>query len=104
VAIHAALTKELSGSQYPDHRLLALLGLDSHLDLTFLNVKHRARDIALLEHVLIFMEFQYLLSRAHFSNTSFPAPTLARKFLGSNMPLSGFSTGASFGSTNFIQV
>jgi len=31
-----------------------------------LNVKHRVRDIALLEHVLIFMEFQYLLSSAHF--------------------------------------
>jgi hypothetical protein len=36
-----------------------------------LNVKHRARDIALLEHVLIFMEFQYLLSRAHFGEKVF---------------------------------
>jgi hypothetical protein len=39
VAIHAAFTKELSGSHYPDDRLLALLGHDSHLDVAFLNVK-----------------------------------------------------------------
>jgi hypothetical protein len=31
-----------------------------------LNVKNRIRDIALFEHMLIFMEFQYLLPRANF--------------------------------------
>src|SRR5258708_36475871 len=30
----------------------------------------------------------------------FPAPTLARNVLGSNMSLTGFATGASFDSTN----
>jgi hypothetical protein len=36
-----------------------------------LNVKHLVGDIALLEHALIFMEFQYLLSRAHFGEKYF---------------------------------
>ena len=66
-----------------------MLGQDSKLDRAFLNVKHSVGDIALLEHVLILMEFQYLLPRP-----------LWRESL-SNMFLSGFSTGASFGSTNF---
>src|ERR1700730_8379649 len=48
-----------------------MFGQDSKLDLAFLNVKHRVGDIALLEHVLIFMEFQYLLSRAHFGEKAF---------------------------------
>jgi hypothetical protein len=43
-----------------------VLGQDSKLDRAFLNVKHSVGDIALLEHVLILMEFQYRLSRAHF--------------------------------------
>jgi len=36
-----------------------------------LNVKHSVGDIALLEHVLILMEFQYPLSRAHFGEKAF---------------------------------
>jgi hypothetical protein len=60
------LTKELSGFQYPDHRLLAQLGQDSHLDLAFLNVKHRVGDIALREHVLVLVKFQYRLSGSNF--------------------------------------
>jgi len=44
---------------------------DSKLDRAFLNVKHSVGDIALLEHVLILCS----------SNTCFPAPTLARKFV-----------------------
>src|ERR1700682_5778749 len=48
-----------------------MLRHDSKLDLAFLNVKHRVGDIALLEHVLILMEFQYLLSRAHFGEKAF---------------------------------
>jgi hypothetical protein len=59
-----------------------------------LNVKHRVRDIALLEHALFFME----------SNTVFPAPTLARNILGSNMSLAGFSTRASSASTKFTSL
>src|ERR1700676_2306647 len=35
-----------------------MFGQDSKLDLTFLNVKHRVRDIALLEHVLILVKFE----------------------------------------------
>src|SRR6267142_6068710 len=66
MTIHASFAKELAGLQNCDHRFLALLGHDSKLDLASLNVKHRIGDIALLKHVLILMEFQYLLSRAHF--------------------------------------
>ena len=62
MAIHAALTKELSGSQYPDYRLLVLIGQDSDLDLAFLNVKHRVCDIALRKHILTLFQFQYCLS------------------------------------------
>jgi hypothetical protein len=62
MAIHAAFTKELFGSQYSDYRFLALIGQDSHLDLAFLNVKRRVRDIALREHILILLKFQYGLS------------------------------------------
>src|SRR6202011_3648787 len=50
---------------------LAMFGQDSKLDLAFLNVKHGVGDVALLEHVLIFMEFQYLFSRAHFGEKLF---------------------------------
>src|ERR1700688_1638633 len=48
-----------------------MLRQDSELDLAFLNVKRRVGDIALLEHVLILMEFQYLFSRAHFGEKVF---------------------------------
>src|SRR6267142_1122420 len=48
-----------------------MFGHDSKLDLAFLNVKHRVGDIALLEHVLIPVEFQYVLSRAHFGKKVF---------------------------------
>jgi hypothetical protein len=63
------------------------------LDLTVLNIKHRVSDITLLVHVLILVKFQYCFS----------VPTLARKFLGSNISLAGFSMGVSFGS-DFIQL
>src|SRR6202035_974802 len=43
-----------------------MLGHDSKLDLAFLNVKHRVGDIALLEHVLILVKFQYRFPRSHF--------------------------------------
>src|ERR1700692_3414926 len=71
MAIHAAFAEELAGLQNRDHGFLAMLGHDSELDLTFLKVKHSVGDIALLEHVLIFMEFQYLLSRAHLGEKAF---------------------------------
>src|ERR1700688_4710611 len=66
MAVHAAFAKELAGIYNSDDRFLALLGQDSQLDSSFLNVKHRVGDIALLKHMLILTEFQYLLSRSHF--------------------------------------
>src|ERR1700722_8424772 len=66
MAVHAAFAAELGGFSNSDDRFLALLGQDSQFDSSFLNVKHRVGDVALLKHVLILMEFQYLLSGAHF--------------------------------------
>ena len=63
MTIQAAFAEELARLQNCDDRFLALLGQDRELDLAFLNVKNRIRDIALLEHMLIFTEFQYVLSR-----------------------------------------
>ena len=48
-----------------------MFGQDSKLDLTFLNVKHRVRDVALLEHVLIFAKFQYRFSRSNLGEKVF---------------------------------
>src|SRR6476620_6664411 len=64
--IEAPLAEELARFQNLDHRFLALLGQDSELDPTFLNVKDRIRHVSLPEDVLIFMEFQYLLPRSNF--------------------------------------
>jgi len=70
MTIHATFAEELARLQNCDDRFLALLGQDSQLDPSFLNVKYRVGDVALLEHALIFMEFQYLLPRAHFGEKS----------------------------------
>src|SRR6476646_8906795 len=66
MTIHASFAKELARLWNCDDRFLALLRHDRKLDLAPLNVKNRVGDVALLEDMLIFMEFQYLLPRAHF--------------------------------------
>src|ERR1700719_109684 len=43
-----------------------MLGQDSKLDLAFLNVKHRVRGIALLEHVLILVKFEDRFPKSDF--------------------------------------
>ena len=48
-----------------------MFGQDGKVDLAILQVKHRVGDIALLKHVLILMEFQYLPSRANFGEKVF---------------------------------
>src|SRR5580704_1204807 len=58
MTIHAAYTEELAGLQNRDHGFLALLGHDGELDPTFLNVKHRVSDVALLENELILVKFE----------------------------------------------
>jgi hypothetical protein len=65
MAIQAALAEELAGLQDGDYRFLALLGEHSKLHLAFLDVKHRVRDVALREHVLIPVKFQDRFSRTH---------------------------------------
>src|SRR6476620_5746413 len=71
MAVHAAFTEELAGPKDRDDRFLALLGLDGELDPAFLNVKDRLGNLALLEHVLIFVKFQYRLSRSYFGEKDF---------------------------------
>jgi hypothetical protein len=58
MAIEAPLAEELARFQNPDDRFLALLGKDSELDSTFLNVKNRIRRVSLLEDVLTSLKFQ----------------------------------------------
>ena len=53
----AAFAEELARFQNPDDRFLALLGKDSELDSTFLNVKNRIRRVSLLEAVLTSLKF-----------------------------------------------
>jgi hypothetical protein len=77
MAIQASFAKKLTWSQDCNHRLLALLGNDSELDLALLDVKNRVRDLPLWENNLILVEFGY----------RFPSPTLARNVLGSNLGL-----------------
>src|ERR1700726_5174259 len=66
MTIHAAFAEELAGLYNCDNGFLALLGHDSELDPTFLNVKHRVRDLALLEHVLILVKFEDRFSKSDF--------------------------------------
>ena len=65
MTIHTAFAEELAPLQNRDHGFLALLRSDSELDLTFLNVKHRFCDIALLEHILILVKLQHRFSRPY---------------------------------------
>jgi hypothetical protein len=66
MAVHAAFTEEMSGLQDRDDGFLALFGQDSQLDLAFLNLEHRVRDFALLEHVLVLVKFKDRLPGPHF--------------------------------------
>jgi hypothetical protein len=65
-----------------------LLGQDSELDAAFLEIKNRTCRVSLLEDVLILLMFKIVL----------PAPTLARKALGSNVLSAGFPIGATLSS------
>src|SRR5271166_1762440 len=58
MAIEAPLAEKLTRFQNPDDRFLALLGHDSELDTTFLNVKNRIRRVSLLEDALTSLKFQ----------------------------------------------
>src|SRR5258708_30796324 len=66
MTIHAAFAEELAALWNCDNGFLALLGHDSELDPTFLNVKHRVRDLALLEHMLILVKFEDRFPKSDF--------------------------------------
>jgi hypothetical protein len=53
MAVQTSFAKKMTGSRDCNHRLLALLGNDSELDLALLNVEDRVRDVALRENNLI---------------------------------------------------
>src|ERR1700730_7165566 len=78
MTIHAAFAEELAGPQNCHHGFLAMLGQNSQLDLAFLNVKHRFRDIALLEQVLILVKFE-----DRFPSSDFGEKTLRIKLVNS---------------------
>src|ERR1700745_3734990 len=58
MAVEAPLAEELVRFQNPDDRFLSLLGQDSELYTTFLNVKNRIRHVSLPEGVLTSLKFQ----------------------------------------------
>jgi hypothetical protein len=63
--------KNWPGSRIATTASLAQIGHDRKLDLAFLNIKHRVRNIALLENVLIFVKFQYRFPRAYIGEKVF---------------------------------
>ena len=71
MAVHAAFAEEMSGLKDRDDGFLALFGQDSELDLSFLNVKHSVRDVALRKHNLIFLKFNNSLPHADFGEKYF---------------------------------
>jgi hypothetical protein len=77
MAVQTSFAQELTWSQNCNHRFLALLGNDGELDLAFLNVKNRVRDLSLRKNNLAIV---------------FPSPTVARNNLGSNEALLLFLT------------
>src|ERR1700731_2844779 len=65
MAVQTSFAQELTWSQNCNHRFLALLGNDGELDLAFLNVKNRVRDLSLRENDLILPEFGDRFPLAH---------------------------------------
>jgi hypothetical protein len=66
MAVETTLSKELTGFQNRNHRFLSLLGQDSELDPTFLQVEHGISDISLREDVLVLVKFENRFPYAYF--------------------------------------
>ena len=75
MAIEAPLAEELARFQNPDDRFLALLGQDSELDTTFLNVENGIRHVSLLEDVLTSLKFQDCFASPYLGEKGFGFPT-----------------------------
>src|SRR5216684_7831902 len=71
MAIQTSFAKKVAGSQDRDDCLLALLGNDRELDLAFLDVKNRVRDLSLRKNNLILPIFGYRFSLAHLGEKYF---------------------------------
>src|SRR5206468_12394723 len=65
MAIQTSFAEKVTWSQDCNHRFLALLGNDGELDLAFLDVKNRVRDLSLRKNNLILPIFGYRFSFAH---------------------------------------
>ena len=85
VAVHAAFTKELAGSQNPDHGLLIMLGYHRKLNLALLNVIDRVGNVALHEHVLILFKSKEGLAHAHLGEKVLSVERNLGRFLQSNL-------------------
>jgi hypothetical protein len=70
VTVHATFTEKLAGLEDRDNGFLALFGKDGELDLAFLNIIHGIGDIALLEHLLVRLDFENRLSGSDFRKES----------------------------------
>jgi hypothetical protein len=76
MTVHAALAEKLAGFQNRDDGFLALLGKHGKLDPALLNIKHRVCGFALLEYVLVLLEFKNGLPGPDFRQERF-LPALA---------------------------
>ena len=68
MTVHASFAEELAWLQNRDDGFLALLGEDGQLHPSFLNVKHRVGDVALLEDVLVLAKFSDRFPRSDFGD------------------------------------
>src|SRR5436309_3521988 len=71
MAIQTRFTKKLTRSEDCNDRFLALLGNDRELELAFLDVKNRVRDLSLRKNNLILPIFGYRFSLAHLGENFF---------------------------------
>ena len=66
MAVQAAFAEEVFGLEDCDDGFLALFGQDSELNPSFLDIKHRLRDVALFENLLVLVKFEDVFPVADF--------------------------------------
>src|SRR5271165_2735843 len=66
MAIQTSFAKKVAGPQNGDDGFLSLLGNHRELELAFLNIENRVRDVALRENNLILLILRYRFSLTDF--------------------------------------
>jgi hypothetical protein len=77
MTIETIFPEKVTYPEEADDCLFTSIRNDGELNLSFLDIENRIRNVTLREDNLILLTFEYC----------FPPPTLARKFLGSNEAL-----------------